>query len=1085
MDNPGTSDPAGDAALLATYVGGRSSPQGEAAFAALVARHGGMVHRACFRILQDLHLADDAAQAAFLVLARKAGSVRGNEVGAYLHGVAVRTSLCARRSEQRRRRREEEAMVNETHSRQERVDRAAAWSAVAPDLDTAIAALPRMQRAALVLHYCEGLPQTEAADRLGIKAGTLRVHLERALDRLRGRLAGRVAGLTAAGFASLLTEHAAAEGCPSVLVAASSQLAAGGSALPTASGKPLDAHVHHLADGAIRMLFFSKMPLVAAMLSILLALVGGTVAILGQEAHQPAADPPAAHLPTTLYPVEIAGRFGFIDASGKLVVKAAFENAGAFREGRGSVCIDGRWGFIDASGTVVIAPRFRSVKDFVEDLAIVNIDGSFGIIDRNGGMVVAPQFQYADILPNGLVCARTKKNLDQWMDSAGRPLGDASMMFHNARTQTDGLLVISIRDPQAPAGVNPAPRLFGSLDLRTRKGIPPTFSAAQEQFGEGLWAVCQKGKWGFVNRDGAVVIPHSFTYATTFSDGLAIVAKEIDAQGMLTQWMVIDRTGAEVCSLKAPAGQRIFSVGPYACGFALAYLDRGEDVGLKSSPDGSVQIVQPRRPLIKDTRSCGYFARDGGFRPLPDGFDASWGFHHGLAHIAGAGRSALMDPSFTIRTPPEVSGIIMPPDDEAAPAGIVYTVTSDTDGSRPRYGLMDMQGKVILPATLPDRPYRMGDMFRADGAVRYRLVDYQGRQLGESSYEQIGWPVDDLVTVVTEGKLGFLEAATGKIAIPLRFPGTDYDSFGRTGTFSDGLAGVSDGGRYGFIDRKGTWVIRPQFMCVRQAFSSGVAVVSTDGSNSVIIDRTGATIGSGPTQELGRFSDGLAVIGSAGKKQGYVDRTGSEVIPRRFDGAGSFHDGLAMVKEGSRWGVIRQDGKPAWPMPKGAEFGSLICSDGMLAFVLKGRWGFLDTKGAVAIPASFTRVTAFSEGLAFVESVDGAGYIDRNGAFAFRLPKGSLGGAFGGGRAWVMDADCRVAAVDRTGKVVGLPPVGIATLNGFPERHPAGPPASWVFRRAERTISYIDRQGRFVWNPPPLERTGKSGAPAKDPRKDF
>src|SRR5690242_8899399 len=83
-----------DADLLARFAAGRD----DAAFAELVARHGPMVLAVCRRVLGCAHDADDAFQAAFLVLARKAGSLRvRGSVGDWLHGVARRTALAARR----------------------------------------------------------------------------------------------------------------------------------------------------------------------------------------------------------------------------------------------------------------------------------------------------------------------------------------------------------------------------------------------------------------------------------------------------------------------------------------------------------------------------------------------------------------------------------------------------------------------------------------------------------------------------------------------------------------------------------------------------------------------------------------------------------------------------------------------------------------------------------------------------------------------------------------------------------------------------------------------------------------------------
>jgi RNA polymerase sigma-70 factor (ECF subfamily) len=96
---PRPADAASDAELLARFLARRD----EAAFAAIVARHGPMVLRVCRRILADAHAAEDCFQATFLVLARKAASVRRREsLAAWLHGVAARVSRKARDAGRRR-----------------------------------------------------------------------------------------------------------------------------------------------------------------------------------------------------------------------------------------------------------------------------------------------------------------------------------------------------------------------------------------------------------------------------------------------------------------------------------------------------------------------------------------------------------------------------------------------------------------------------------------------------------------------------------------------------------------------------------------------------------------------------------------------------------------------------------------------------------------------------------------------------------------------------------------------------------------------------------------------------------------------
>src|SRR3954466_7621557 len=101
-----------DRQLLERYIAFGGDPAGEAAFAALVDRHGPMVLGVCRQLLGDAQHAEDAFQAVYLVLARKARSVRDPDLlGNWLYGVATRTARCSRRQVARRREREEGGVV--------------------------------------------------------------------------------------------------------------------------------------------------------------------------------------------------------------------------------------------------------------------------------------------------------------------------------------------------------------------------------------------------------------------------------------------------------------------------------------------------------------------------------------------------------------------------------------------------------------------------------------------------------------------------------------------------------------------------------------------------------------------------------------------------------------------------------------------------------------------------------------------------------------------------------------------------------------------------------------------------------------
>jgi RNA polymerase sigma factor (sigma-70 family) len=182
---------ADDAVLIARF-SERRDDVAEAAFRVLVERHGPMVVRVCRQVIGDGHAAEEAAQAVFLVLARKAGSIRvGTTVAPWLYGVARRVAARANVRSAARIAREERAARAAATERVEddpaRAPRAGDWEAIHQELDR----LPERYRRPVVLCYLEGQTYEEAARTIGCPVGTVRVRLSRARDRLRDRLARR------------------------------------------------------------------------------------------------------------------------------------------------------------------------------------------------------------------------------------------------------------------------------------------------------------------------------------------------------------------------------------------------------------------------------------------------------------------------------------------------------------------------------------------------------------------------------------------------------------------------------------------------------------------------------------------------------------------------------------------------------------------------------------------------------------------------------------------------------------------------------------------------------------------------------
>src|SRR4051794_16862890 len=180
--NVGTIGGLTDGQLLEWYTT-RGGEAAELAFAALVERHGPMVLRVCRSLVRDEHEAQDAFQATFLVLVRRAGSLWVRDsLGPWLHEVACRVASCARSAAARRRRIERRA----AESAGERHVVGEAGSDLGAVLHEEIGRLPEPYRAAIVLCGLEGLTHDQAARQLGWPLGTLQSRLARGRQRLRG-----------------------------------------------------------------------------------------------------------------------------------------------------------------------------------------------------------------------------------------------------------------------------------------------------------------------------------------------------------------------------------------------------------------------------------------------------------------------------------------------------------------------------------------------------------------------------------------------------------------------------------------------------------------------------------------------------------------------------------------------------------------------------------------------------------------------------------------------------------------------------------------------------------------------------------
>jgi RNA polymerase sigma factor (sigma-70 family) len=292
-----------------------ASRDSQAAFEQLVARHAPLVHSVALRYVRDQAMAEDIAQAVFILLARKASHLRrGTILSGWLFQTTRFLSHRALRCEQRRQRREQEASAM-----QERLTPDAAWDRIAPAVDEAMGELSAADRNALLLRFFEGHTLGEVADRVGVTEEAAKKRVSRALEKVRANLLRHGFALSMAVLSASMQQQAKAQVSNDLVRLWVSTALSAGPASPAAI---------ELAKGAVLAWRQAKLQVAAATSGIILVLfVTGwlvwqrterpplTVANAAfNEAPQPAGDVTRQEGRTTAHPNQRLLAFRVVDA---------------------------------------------------------------------------------------------------------------------------------------------------------------------------------------------------------------------------------------------------------------------------------------------------------------------------------------------------------------------------------------------------------------------------------------------------------------------------------------------------------------------------------------------------------------------------------------------------------------------------------------------------------------------------------------------------------------------------------------------------------------------------------------------------
>jgi RNA polymerase sigma factor (sigma-70 family) len=590
----------------------------ETAFAALVQRHGPMVHGVCRRVLQQAEDAEDAFQATFLVLARKAAVVAwGESVGRWLYQVAYRLAAEARTRNARR-----DALERQAAERRKRAGaQQECLREVCAVLDAALHALPARYQEPLVLCYLEGMTRDQAAGRLGWSLRTLERRLAQGRERLRKVLTQQGVTLSAVLLASALTRTAADAAASTRMVGATVR-----AAVPFATGKPglgagISTTAVALAEGALHGTVGVPARIVG-LLALLLGLAAGGLGMFvasqqdgmppvlprGTEPAQASrTDPPAVwepaeppHVDETLPPRQ--------DRLGDPLPPGAVARMGSSRLRHPT----DRWGWLPFN--TAISPdgkTFLTINGYA--VRAWNL--------RTGKLLYQIRYELGDqavFSPDGKWLAMTAKGVIHLRDPAtGRKLRRIPAVGelprqpdHIAFSADSHRLAAALHEGEILLFDPATGRQTGSLDVQGTGKLSHFFSLGFVPDGRTLLAIgydskvrVAVGRWDLATQtllEPAALASQRFGSRVAFSpDGRLLVDQS--GPGRVTLWDT--RTGQVRCTLPSDQNRSPYSpiLSPDAKTLATADYERGDAVvSLWDTATGELRrrLRIPQTPLL-------------------------------------------------------------------------------------------------------------------------------------------------------------------------------------------------------------------------------------------------------------------------------------------------------------------------------------------------------------------------------------------------------------------------------------------------------------------------------------------------------
>lgn len=717
---------------------------------------------------------------------------------------------------------------------------------------------------------------------------------------------------------------------------------------------------------------------------------------------------------TRLNYIEYPERWGFIDKEGNTKIPYMYEEITPFHNGRAMVKFNGRWGYIDKNGKWIVPPIYEEATEFRENLACVKInvaqsDGNtvrYNFLDTMGIRLSDKLYNavYSPYASDGMIVV--EKESGTWLLTIKGKEIRLPVPYDNILPFQDGAAIVSLT------------RKYGLINKQAKEILPCEYDYVGDM-SEGFVRIFQgelpdladdvrmnpiafKGKWGFANTKGEIILVPTYDYVLPFQNGFAKVKEN-------GKWGFIDKTGKLVVPCEY---EQLWNVAENVARFKQnRKFGAINSVGKVIIPPQYSELWEAREGSIVAAFNEKYgFLDANGKTIIPFEYDDAQYFSEGKAAVMKQGKWGIVDKTG--------ENIIPFNYDEISPFknGIAKVANNQ------RFGYIDATGKEIIPLIYTAiSPFKNG-IAKANKGNYFQLINDKGKSIcplhleydinpanekaitaseglvGSSSHTFSGYTnakgeevipaiyestmnneADNAVFVRNMGKAFVLDAEGRSLVNPDLYDDYSYrshaDTFifkrnniyflvGRNGGplllqgyeneihFSEGFAAAKKGGKWGFINTKGDWAIAPQYNWATNFINGQARVFMANDKDAYV---------SGIDEEMVQEAspDFLYPILNVQGKWGRINKQNEVVIPLEYEGLEDFYPNEpSRVMIGERWSYIDSEGNI---LTDSLEYDGAEPFQYGMGIIRKGELtGIINVKGEWLVPLKYKYITILS-----------------------------------------------------------------------------------------------------------------------------